>query len=476
MLARNNANSGTDANLKTVAIDLGSLFTKTSIIGQQSAKPEVMISREGDRCFFNGVVYEQQNDDDVDVSARLLARRTRAALDCFYYVPTAADQDDGAWNMNDDVVVPSHALQEQDQAGSGTSDESLINLISDVLGPSLIEALERTHYDKNEKGHRLRMVVTTPTNYMRSNLFSSAFSKILSDHRHNEHASIVFLPEPVAAVWGAQLQSLLPEDDGVNVDNDNDTSNDDQPRRAATNAKTYMVADVGALTTQLSILHKDRVMASLTFPFGGETLIQQTIRLMLSESKSSPSSSETSVDYLSTDARALTALATQGRVAVAELGAKSRVDIHVPYLFADPSNHHLDFKLSRSVLEQAVQKHIQEELGGQIQKLGDILSPHIPPPVDLASLWISVVTQLLERSSKTPADIDHILLVGGGARSDMVTKSFSEALFTLMSNQVSSKLVVPDSSVRTELTIVGACSMLPSYDYDMDSGLQRIEQ
>jgi hypothetical protein len=71
------------------------------------------------------------------------------------------------------------------------------------------------------------------------------------------------LPDPVAAVWGAQHHNLLP------VDKD--------PKHS----KTFLVLDVGGYVTQLSIVQKDIVLNHFTLQWGGETpielLVSQTL-------------------------------------------------------------------------------------------------------------------------------------------------------------------------------------------------------
>jgi molecular chaperone DnaK (HSP70) len=300
----------------------------------------------------------------------------------------------------------------------------------------------------------LRTTVTVPVQLTHNTVYAGAFNKDNILPNLPSHTTTVLLPDPVAAVWGAQHHNLLP------VDKD--------PHHA----KTFLVLDVGGYVTQLSIVQKDVVLNHLTLQWGGETPIELLVGLLAKESPSPVA-----------DARSLAALQTQARVAVAELAGKSRVKVHVPYLFADPKNHHLDTTISRPVLEQEIQADIRNRLvssiiANQVDHASDgllVLSPHMPSPTDLQSLWTSAVTQLLEISQQTPMSLDHILLVGGGFKSPATVESARAALYALMGPDAVNKTVVPDSSVVSELTALGAASMLPGYEYSMESGLHRMQ-
>jgi hypothetical protein len=64
--------------------------------------------------------------------------------------------------------------------------------------------------------------------------------------------------------------------------------------------------------------------------------------------------------------------------------------------------------------------------------------------------------------------------VGGGFKSSATIESARAALYALMGPEAVSKTVVPDSSLVSELTALGAASMLPGYEYSMESGLHRM--
>lgn len=394
---------GGETTTKTIAIDLGSVYTK---LATNYPKPEVIATREGDRHFFNGIVY---NDG-------VLEARGRSAMEKYSYSSSSA------------VTLPWNVL-----SSSSSHPEQPAHIVEDVLGIALDETLDRIGYDPENSSTTLRSVVVVPATYLRSEVYSAAFANVAT----------TFVPEVVAAVWGAQWKSLLPTEEDKN-------------------GRTTLVVDVGGKSMALSVVQKDIVLSSITLPWGGERWIEILVDLLRKESTEALE-----------DERSLTALQMNARLALAELSAKSRADIHVHYLFADPTNHHLDTSVSRSVLEQAIKDDVKENLVQAAQN-ESALSPHMPPPTDLSSLFTSSLTQLLELSQKTPMNIDHILLVGGAARAPVVASSLGTALYMLMGANSSQKLIVPDNTLLPELTVLGASTMLPTYTYEIDHGLVRL--
>mgnify|MGYP006386250367 CR=1 FL=1 len=145
--------------------------------------------------------------------------------------------------------------------------------------------------------------------------------------------------------------------------------------------------------------------------------------------------------------------------------------MHVPYLFADPSNHHLDTQVSRNVLDQAIEDHIRDVLIEQLTE--DSMSPHMPKPTNLTSMWVSVITRVLEQAEVLPTGLDGILLVGGGAKAPITQHSLSTALNVLMGSIATDKLKQIDPAVQSELTVLGAATLLPSFEYSLADGLVR---
>lgn len=440
--SNNAAAAASSLSVQTLAVDLGTVFTKIAKSSHPHA--EIITTRQGDRAFFNGILYSSDGSQD-DANHQ----RGRAALERFYFSKTDSDTAIDAGKERA-VTRPWKLLQQGDEAAA-------VSTITDVLGPAVTEALERLDSSSTTTSSTtvptLRHAITVPVQYIQSasTAYATAISKLATattTTTKTTNTTTVTIPDPVAAVWGAQQQNL------VAVDTD--------PRAC----QVLLVIDVGGCATQLSIVSKDVVQQSTSIDWGGETVVELLVGLLARESPQPL-----------TDARSLSALQVQARTAVAELAGSSRVKVHVPYLFADPANHHLDTVVSRTVLEQEIERDIEQRLVGKLQALLEnetVLSPHLPPPVDLQSLWMSVITQLLEQSKQTPMSVDHILLVGGGFKFPACLQSVEAALHTLAGADAAQKTIVPDPAMMTELTAVGAASMLAHYDYSVETGLHRM--
>lgn len=407
--ARSNPNEDTS---KAIAIDMGSLYTK---FATSHPKPDVVVSREGDRSFFNGVIYD---GDDAMI-------RSRAALERFFYLP----YDAGDGYDEETVKLPWAMLNDPVSQDAGKK------TVSDSLEPALKETLDRIDY-KPDLGQPLRMIVTAPVHQLHSDTYATTFAGLLPSEPP------VVLPDPVASVWGAQTRGLIPSE-------------------ADSMKPTTLVVDVGGSVTQVAIVKEDVILHSVIVPWGGESFVHEMVQLLLKESKTPLK-----------DARSLSALQFQARTAVAELTNKTRASIHVPYLFPDPGNHHLDTSMSRAVLEQAIHTGIRDHLPYDL--IEGVFSPHLPNPNDLSSFFTSIITDVLEKSHQMPSNISHVLLVGGGAKPPMVAQNLKSALFTLMGSEGAAKVVMPEGPLLTEVTVLGAATMLPSYEYSPQYGLQRI--
>ena len=427
-LKNNNEESPAAPQQKTVAIDLGTAFCK---LAATHPALEVAVSREGDRAFFNGVVYDDAGGGVAAVS------RGRAALERFYF--RAADREV-------DVTLPFTVLAAE--AASASPAVPAKRVVSDALAPALSEVLDRLDmaptagtteetdddHGKGDSGQAIRKVVTTPSAFLGNlEVYQNAFESF------GGADACSFVPEPVAACWGAQFQNVLPDDQ-------KDASS--------------LVIDIGGWTTQAAVVRNDVVVHAATVPWGGEAVVERLVDMLKS----------TTEEPLQ-DARSLALLQMQARHAVSELSTKTRVAVHVPYIFADLSNHHLDTSVARAVLDQALNDYVRNELVEHV--LPDDLSPHLPPPIDLASLWTSVLTQVLEQSATLPASIDNVLLVGGGAKSPLAQRTVGTALQMLMGGDASNKLKRPEPSALSELTVLGAATLLPSFEYSFHDGLVR---
>ena len=81
------------------------------------------------------------------------------------------------------------------------------------------------------------------------------------------------------------------------------------------------------------------------------------------------------------------------------------------------------------------------------------------------------MTQLLTEQNQQPQDLGHVLVVGGGAKHNLIEKSLKEC-FSFFQTEV----VLPELSTRSELVALGASSILPQYEYNLDNGLIRLEE
>lgn len=402
---------------RTMAVDVGTVYTKLAV---SYPKPEVIVTREGDRFFFNGIFY---TDESMDRSSSLSGR---AALERYFYSENTVEDRANSKTIWSVLNPPNDGVVDEEEASK---------LISDLLSPAIAEAMDRLDYQSKED--LLRTVVTLPNQLLVSVPALTSFVKSLDTKTRT-----TFLPNPVAAVWGAQSKNLLPEDyDGK--------------------TNKTVVIDVGGETTQFSMVERNLVKYTISVPWGGESLVRLVVDLLKKES---------SVPLQ--DARSLSALQAQARAAVAELTSQTRVPVHVPYLFPDPGKHHLDAALSRYVVEQAVNHHIRNTLSETLPG-ENYLSTHMPPPTNLESLLMSVLTQLLEASNETPMSIDSVLVVGGASKFPLVDSSIRSACFAFMGSDANTKLVIPEVSLRTELTVLGCTTLLPSYDYELGEGLKR---
>ena len=80
------------------------------------------------------------------------------------------------------------------------------------------------------------------------------------------------------------------------------------------------------------------------------------------------------------------------------------------------------------------------------------------------------MTQLLTGINQQPQDLGHVLVVGGGAKHAKVEASIKECFEFFQT-----KVVLPALSTRSELVVLGASSILPQYEYNLDEGLIRLE-
>lgn len=406
----------------TVGVDLGTFYLKLSRMNK--SKPELIETAQGDRYRFNGIL--QQDSGDVVMG--------QTALEKFYY--KVGTNETGS----NEVVLPYSELQQQ------THDDAT-SLVQKVFVPAVGEAMERVLTDnassKEEKN--LRTVLTLPPLF-----YNKHGDELFRKNYHDESHHTITVPEPVAAIWGAQTLNMISTPESKEENKSSST----------------MVVDVGGLASTISLVRDDKVAAFVTLDgIGGESLVQGLVDRIVSE---------TGDVTMAKDPMILTMIQSSARSSVLELVKKTQSNVHIPFLYMGRKTEdpHLDTTISRTVLEQAIQDGWNTTT---IPKLleKDVLSSSLPTPKDVTSLFTSGVTRVLEDSDEIPTNIERILLVGGGSRHQMFEEAFRESITALMGPaNFQSKAVIPESELRAELTALGASSLLPNFDYDYDNGLE----
>ena len=356
----------------TIAIDLGTIHLKMAHAQQKS---EIVANRSGGRYTFAGLV---RDGDEVFLGQQ--------ALENFY-------KSEGA------------TLPYQDNS---------------VIQPVITQAVQDLQAQKNAT--KFRSILTIPPISDLPEVFFTSLS----------HATLI--PEPVAAIWGAQQQNLLP------------------------NALKgpILVVDIGGFRTTLSIVQKNLVQTSVSLNFGGEIYADKVVHEII---KDKPS--------LANDPMAMQRVHMAAISAVLQYNSNTQAQIHIPYISMDMETRkpqHLDIVISRSIIESQLQEEIVQNL------VPNVLSNAMPVPTNLTTTWMSVLTQLLTQVNLSPMQISHVLLVGGGAKQRLMETSLQDCLRALQGN--SDNLILPDS--RSELVALGAVSMLPNYDYNPEKGLVRM--
>jgi len=405
----------------TVGVDLGTFYCKLSRMNKN--QPELIETAQGDRYRFNGIL--QQDDGNVVMG--------QTAMETFYYSKMNDDE-------NSTVVLPYSKLQQQ-------SHDDATTLVQQVFVPAVGEAMERvlSENTSSEEGQErnLRTVLTLPPHF-----YDQHGDELFRKNYHDESHHTITVPEPVAAIWGAQALNLIPT-----------------PESREQNS-SILVVDIGGLASTVSLVQDDKIVAFVTLDgIGGESLVQGLVDRVVNE---------TGDETIGQDPMSLTMIQSSARSGVLELVNKTQSKIHIPFLYMGrkPDDPHLETTISRTVLEQAVQDGWNTDTIPKLME-EDVLSESLPQPKDVTSLIMSAVTKVLEESDQIPTNIERILLVGGGSRHKMFEEAFKESITALTGpSDFSTKAVIPESSVRAELTALGASSLLPNFDYDYDKGLE----
>lgn len=409
----------------TIGVDLGTIYLKLSTMSAH--QPELVPTAQGDRYRFTGILMNQ------DAESMVVGR---PAEEKFYYPPEPVT-DEAA---SPAVVLPYRKLQQASQ-------EEATDLVQKVVLPTVGEAMDRLASSRSEDttARPVRTVLTLPPVF-----YNQHKEGIFDQNYHDDSHHTITVPDPVAAIWGAQSLDLLP------------TPSTKEERASS----STLVIDVGGLMTSVSLVREDRVIGtSCLDDVGGETFVQQMAQRILEE---------TGDDTFRQDPMSLALIQKSAQSSTLELVQKTQAKIHIPFLFMGrkPDNPHLEMTLSRNVLDQMVQDYWTKHVVPKLVENGE-LSSSLPPPTSATTLITSAVTKVLEESGEIPTNIEHILLVGGGAKYKLFEQAFQDGISALMGPSPQ-KLVLPDPSLRAELTAMGAAALLPNYDYNYDRGLERI--
>ena len=396
----------------TLAVDVGTMFVKLAHNGNG-----LLATREGSRTTFAGLVRTGSSSSDDDENVLL----GQPAMEKYW------------------EVAPFHPERvDMARKASNNSSQTLLKVIT----PAIHDALDRAKLDQS----KMRSVITVPASSVadvkdpRNPWNNTTDNEIWKDAE--------WIPEPVASVWGAQVQGDLPLHDLK---------------------KPVLVVDMGANATSLSVVEKDVVQSSVTLDFGAQAYVDAICNYVIE--------TQEALQTVKNDGMAWQRLVQAAQDAVQELNTKPDAQLNVPYIGMNLETRepiHLEMRIPRQIIEQKVTDHIVTDI---ILKYEDgsstnsLLSPHVPVvPHSLSSLWMSIMTQLLTENNQQPQDLGHVLVVGGGAKHAMIEASLKEC-FGFFQTEV----VMPPLSTRSELVVLGASSILPQYEYNLDEGLIRLE-
>ena len=394
----------------TLAVDVGTMFVKLAHNGNG-----LLATREGSRSTFAGLVRISSSSEDED------ALLGQPAMEKYW------------------EVAPFHPERvDMARKASNNSSQTLLK----VIEPAIQDALERAKLDQS----KMRSVITVPASSVADEKDPRNPWNHTADNEVWKDAE--WIPEPVASVWGAQVQGDLPLHD-LN--------------------KPVLVVDMGAYTTSLSVVEKDVVQSSVTLDFGAQAYVDAICDYVIE--------SQEALQTVKNDGMAWQRLVQAAQDAVQELNTKPDAQLNVPYIGMNLETRepiHLEMRIPRQLIEQKVSDRIVTDIILKYENgssTNSLLSPHVPVvPHSLSSLWMSIMTQLLTENNQQPQDLGHVLVVGGGAKHAMIEASLKEC-FGFFQTEV----VMPPLSSRSELVVLGASSILPQYEYNLDEGLIRLE-
>lgn len=413
----------------TIGVDLGSVYLKLSSM-KVGDRADLVPTAQGDRYRFTGILMDKSVDSGEDTMIV-----GRPAQEKFFYTPESS-------SAKSPVVIPYRELQT-------TSHDQASLLVQQVVLPTVGEAMERMASNvsrESSSGANVRTVMTLPPVF-----YNKHKETIFQQNYHDDSHHTITVPDPVAAIWGAQSVNLLPTPSSK--------------QEVATTST--LVIDIGGLASSVSLVRENRVIGTSCLDnVGGETYIQRLSERILQETGDESSIRE--------DPISLALIHTGARESILELVQKTSTKVHIPFLFMGRRNDqpHLEMTISRNVMDQSVQDYWAETVVPELMKEGE-LSGSLPAPTNASTLLTSAMTKVLEECGEIPSNIQHILLVGGGSKFKMFEQAVDDAIMALMGPS-SHKIIKPEASLRAELTTMGAAALLPNYDYKYDRGLERL--
>jgi len=415
----------------TIGVDLGSIYLKLSSM-KVGDRADLLPTAQGDRYRFTGILVDPSMGNNGDETNTIMGKQ---ALSKFFYTPEGS-------TTKSTVSIPFRELQ-------ALSEDDGKTLVQRLVIPTVRETLERmtSHNDQNGTSPaRVRTILTLPP------VFYSQYKENLfqQNYHHDESHQTITVPDPVAAIWGAQSVNLLPM-----------PSSRDEIKSTST-----LVIDIGGLVSSISLVREDRILATSCLDnIGGESYVQQLTEKILKEAGD---------DTIRNDPMILALIQTGARDSILELVQKTSSKVHIPFFFMGrrTTDPHLDMTISRNVMDRSVEDYWTQSVIPKLLHDGQ-LSSSLPAPTSASALIASAITKVLEESGEIPTNIQHMLLVGGGSRFRFLEQAVDDGIMALMGPS-SLKIVKPEASLRSELTTMGAAAMLPNYAYNYDRGLERV--
>jgi len=412
-------------------------------------KPRIIVNREGSRSTPNAIFFEEDQSFVLgNMAAAKIYEKSKSentVLNPRLLLSKNDDDDDTPTSKNVHAMA---AVQKVISTfGKDALEQALGNRKNASSSSNILFAV-----DEYNGGYNTRPIFTYPpqrtgdvddddenTNEKYLQFYQKAVNEIISP------PSIAkFIPEPICVVKGARYYNLIP---------------------SSSQSDNIMVVDIGGKSTSISIINEkgNKVVYYTSIEgFGGETLVVSLMNYL--------SNSFYGVDAQEVlDTMGIQRLYDASKLAVMEMsGSKlGRVQINIPYLSVDDKMQpkHLDLGISRNVLEAEFRDIVKLKIIPELldaththtRKQEGILSQSMKQPVDVESLFSSIIMNVFEKSAQNPFALVGVLIVGGGARSPLFQNAVKKTFSNLAGEQfVQEKVVIPKNELVEELVVLGA--------------------